>query len=275
MMMNKYSLPTILMLTLIAGSAQATVLINDNYYGGSYDTQFFSGLNAETNDIIGTEATFDISKMEVTIGASGGLQVDLHTRFLDNNGTTGGNGSVIELGDLFISTGWNPYGSAPYGEDVAVNGESWEYVLVLDDHADTSGTLSLYAVDEDRIIHSDNNITDPGGAIPSGGTIENGYRPGQEVQYDTRGLSSIYTGSWAILGDLTDGNDQNDYLSFSFNAFDMGISEDNFGLHWTMTCANDIIEGGANVPEPSTMLLFGAGLTGLIGRNAFRRNKKK
>ena len=67
MMMNKYSLPTILMLTLIAGSAQATVLINDNYYGGSYDTEFGFGLVAEPNDIIGTEATFDISTMSQPI----------------------------------------------------------------------------------------------------------------------------------------------------------------------------------------------------------------
>jgi len=48
-----------------------------------------------------------------------------------------------------------------------------------------------------------------------------------------------------------------------------------FGFHWTMTCANDVIEGGtAPVPEPATMLLFAAGLIGLAaaGRKRLRRS---
>ena len=44
-----------------------------------------------------------------------------------------------------------------------------------------------------------------------------------------------------------------------------------WGLHWTMECANDVIEGSFNpVPEPATALLFGAGLAGLA---AFGRRR--
>jgi len=53
---------------------------------------------------------------------------------------------------------------------------------------------------------------------------------------------------------------------------DMNSTEScNLAFRWTMTCANDIIEGGVNwqsIPEPGTMALLGVGLLilGTMGR---------
>jgi hypothetical protein len=38
------------------------------------------------------------------------------------------------------------------------------------------------------------------------------------------------------------------------------------GIHWGMTCANDVIEGSVStVPVPAAAWLFGSGLLGLVG----------
>jgi len=45
-----------------------------------------------------------------------------------------------------------------------------------------------------------------------------------------------------------------------------GWDGDDLGLRWTMACSNDVIQGVYNpIPEPGTLLLFGAGLLGLAG----------
>jgi hypothetical protein len=66
---------------------------------------------------------------------------------------------------------------------------------------------------------------------------------------------------FSIAGDYT--------ISIWIDLNDLGDLGSAIDILWgTATCANDVVKGTANVPEPSTMLLFGTGFLGLamIGR---------
>lgn len=230
--------------------------IDDNYFGGyevpiTAPSSAVPGVYSNNIDVLGGNAKFEVHGMNVTIGDR--VIVDIYSNYFDNIGELG-----TELGDLFVSdNGWNPSGSSPYGSDVASNGEIWEHALVLDDYSGQtqSGDLFLYSITG----RSDSNIEFSRDAT--------GYNSLQEVQYSGTGATVINNNSWAILG-----SDGNKFLRFDFYN-SIGLTYDNNGFRWTMSCANDMIEGRAPVPEPSTLLLFGVGAIGLAG-SALRRKKK-
>jgi hypothetical protein len=239
---------------LLTISAVEAYTINDTYAGGTPNNTSWYG-----RDLIGDETLFGVSKMDVSYSGSA-LVVDIYTTYLNNIGQY-----QTQLGDLFISTnGWNPFGSAPYKDDTMLNGEKWEYALVLDNHSPSistgqeSGKVYLY------------QITDPSQIKESSAPSGFVYRAGQEVQLNTSGMVSQATGTWSIGNWGTP--DSDDYLRLVLNYTFDSVSE--LGFHWTMTCGNDVIEGSAPVPEPATMLLLGTGLIGLAGFGRRRLLKK-
>lgn len=213
-------------------------------------------------DIIGKNHLYSVQSMDVHFG-SGQLMIDVYSRYFDNIGS-----DQTGLGDLFISTdGWNPFGSSPYASDDASNGESWEFGLKLDNYGATSGNLFLY------------DMTPSNSATLSFAPSGYIWRDGQEVRVNTGNASllSSTAGSWSIHNNGTLGDDTDDYMRFmlnntTYNSYFSGVQ--NYGFHWTMTCANDVIEGGAVIPEPSTVLLLGLGLVGIGGYARVRRNKR-
>lgn len=240
-------------IVVTAASANATpVTINDNFVGG---TPTNSGWNGQ--DIIGDPNEFGISKMVVDrVGNT--LTVGIFSTYFDNVGAFG-----TEMGDLFISTnGWHPAGAAPYNTDDASNGEAWEYALVLSNHGEAaaatqtatsmlgqSGTAALYQITNNAQIILSNA---PAGYI---------YRGNQEVQYAPGNAAAAASGTWSILNL---GGSENELL-FSITSSSLNVSD--LGFHWAFTCGNDVIEGGAQLPEPCTMALLASALAGgLVSR---------
>jgi hypothetical protein len=215
---------------ITTGAQAAPIVIQDDYIGGTPNHPSYNGL-----DIIGNAALFDVSRMEVSFLAANTMTIDIYSRYFDNIGAYG-----TKLGDLFLSI--NGY---------QVNDERWEYALKLDNYLPTtsSGRIDLYSVQDANIVYS----SAPPRYI---------YRQYQEVQYDPIGQTTpLATGSWNLFN--IGGSDTDDFLRFTI-AYDFG-NVSTYGLHWGMTCGNDVIEGAAPVPEPSAMLLFGTGLMGLGG----------
>jgi hypothetical protein len=92
------------------------------------------------------------------------------------------------------------------------------------------------------------------------------YRANQEVQFARGNNIPIALGSWSIT-DLASGFDQ---LTFSIGLSNFSSPLENIGLHWAMTCGNDVIEGSAFVPEPHSAALLGFGALGA----ALRRRRR-
>ncbi len=60
------------------------------------------------------------------------------------------------------------------------------------------------------------------------------------------------------------------YRTATIDLAALGFDVKSVTAHWTMSCGNDVLEGSANVPEPSALLLLAVGLLGLLGGRRLR-----
>lgn len=256
------SLITLLMTAPVQAS---TWTIADNYIGGTIlEETITSGWSHNGGDVIAMSneiKLFDVDHMTVAITTDGDVTVQIQTDYRDSlRGTN--------YGDLFVSVnGWNPYGTegSKYIEDKFGLGQTWDYAFVTPSETSSDGNVysgNYYMINQDSILTSNEVMT----------ADSHHYRNDQEVLYrPVDGAAADGTFAFSHAGSL---------ISYAFNlsAFDLTWEDElDLGFHWTMTCANDVIQGGiykAAVPEPATMLLLGMGIAGLGIAGRKRRGRQ-
>ena len=253
--MKKCFITVLAMIVLIGVSSMAYATswtIADNYIGADPN-----GTGWDGKDVIGENDLFGVDRMKIDLTGNL-LTIDIYSYYFDNIGQY-----ETSLGDLFISTdGWKPYGDAPYVNDNSTNGEVWEYAFHIETDAEGQPTGgALYdiqgAQDDIKLSYA------PNGYI---------YRVGQEAYMNANGLNTKVANGSVKIVDVPDSG--LDYLSISFDISALSIEAESLGLHWGMSCGNDVIEGAfehgyvpdsGTVPEPSTVFLLGLGLIGVLG----------
>jgi hypothetical protein len=212
-----------------------TAAISDQYWGGNSGKHRKDSLGS-ASEVTGMEVVADEEKITVTIKGPFFYNYIHHVK----------GAHKTPPGDLYISSaGWKVKGKAPYANDTFTRDEGWDYVVSLFDKA-------VYKLDWSKI-----EWTRP--------------KPGSVIYRRDQAWRGGYGGfvSWADI-QLTDKSlvisfPLNPLLQEIFPSSDQATGTDsaignageedgesvNFltmGLHWTMMCGNDIIEGEFALP---------------------------
>ena len=200
------------------------------YYGGTIHPTNYS-----YNDVIGL-GTFNVDQMVVT--QSGGFTTVVLSGLYFGTDYAKGLSSYGKPGDLYISTkGWVVNAPSDHARfDTFQSTEGWDYVVSYQNH-------KVY-----KLFFPTITMTGDEGGHWGGYRTDQAWRNGYgEVEYGSN--------VWVTL------DSQNKTLTYRFP--DLGNAE-YMGYHWTMACGNDVVEGGGeSVPEPTTMVLLGLGITAL------------
>lgn len=258
--MNKLAMAVATVSLLLSTHSQAATIIQDTFWGSGKDGIANSGTDSALPEMSGDVyggPMYDIDSAEATLTQNLLTVVIKSSLYFSSwiNGRTD-----YAPGDLYLSTtGWSPAGDASrnYNTDDSTNGTAWNYVISLSgiDSDNLSGDATLYK-------------TADAADTADGKKFIYGYlRPAQEVWSPFEdGTTSYGTGGWRYQ---TESNDEISLL-IEMNLSDLLGDDWNgttpLGFHFTMDCGNDVLEGSiAPVPLPSTCLLLGSALVGLMG----------
>jgi hypothetical protein len=232
----------------------------DDYIGGVPSNPYWDG-----KDVMGIYDTYNLTGWKYTWNdVADTITVQIYgsyfDRFMANPPQT-----ATKLGDLFISTNGVSWSTKEQTKtDYFGQGTEWDYAVKLGQYDNHYGQLNGYNAGNQAAatVHA---VTDLNNQVTLSDAFfapTDDYRSMQEVNLKNEG-PAVGTAAWFISTD-------EDMLSITINGASTIFGADaldSLGFHWTMTCANDVIEFA--VPEPSTIGMLGA--FGLLGYLYLRR----
>jgi hypothetical protein len=210
------SVVCLLTATLLCVTIAQAVVIDDRsggtiYWGGKYVNVKPSAYT----DSIGRGSAID--QMEVIMN-NDVLTVKITGPYFFNYAHKLKRAQDVPPGDFYISSqGWKVSGTPPYTKDIFEASEGWDYVVSLKNK-------KVYTLKFSDIVMT--SATTHGGKHRA----HQAWRGGYGKALDDAAVT------------LTDSG-----LTFIFSVRNMRLGSE-IGVHWTMKCGNDIVEGSAFIP---------------------------
>lgn len=160
-----------------------------------------------------------------------------------------------------LKTGIVRYGRTDYfAGDIAIDTDGdlsfYEYAIDFSVSGGGTPTYSLYQVNTwQDVMYASHSAANPFQLKTVAGPALAIFGGAYGTEDDTDGISHVLEGS------------------FDLSLLSLYTMGDDITIHWTMSCGNDNLEfTTAPVPEPSTYILLGSAMAGLL---AWRKKKKK
>lgn len=258
---------------------------NDEYIGGSPTDSNFDGV-----DVVGNATSpFDLKTWNVSVDFNPitgdtmmGVQItgDYFESIIANDQAGAGDLLDTTMGDLFISTtglGWgsgddtNKDWNAATNRTAPTTTTDWDYAIEV---TKRGGPFESSEVGRSNAFTTSGYDASDNANIVESNVTSGDFREWQEWKLDTTNLDKKFNANWWI---------EEESINFTFNVADLGDLGDAIGFHFTMSCANDVIEfeipidtiPQGVVPEPSTYAAFGLGtLLSLVYLRRRRAQKK-